>query len=309
MSGKKNGSDASVPAVIEEAPSALVVPDSGNFLAANFSRERLDRFLDELGEGISDAPEDNLVPSIRILQNNSPEVQPGPAQLVGAKASDFLLKNSPIPFVPGSEGFLFVPCFDEHVWCEYRPRREGGGYQGESPEEPKDVEKVYDEREKKTTFVRPNGNEVQETRRRFGLVVTTIGLLKFAVTYKGTGHSEFRAMNTRMSQLLHPTAGRPYPSYAHVWRFTSRFRQKNNFTWYGYEHVCERASTEVEEEAGRAFRTAWKASKVKAVVEDLADEEGRAQIEGTPRGGPPRPAGGVGMEDRPFSPLDAERPF
>src|SRR3972149_2403505 len=65
----------------------------------------------DAGQGISTAPEDNLVPLIYVLQATSPAVKKGdPSRIDGAEAGDFWLRNSSEPIVRGEDGLLFQPC-------------------------------------------------------------------------------------------------------------------------------------------------------------------------------------------------------
>lgn len=77
------------------------------------------------GKGLeSQTVEDQMIPFLSLLQGLSPEVQPGPENVEGAKIGDLL--NSVTKEIYGAS-VEFIPCFMERKVMEWVKRKHGGG--------------------------------------------------------------------------------------------------------------------------------------------------------------------------------------
>ena len=240
--------------------------------------EELPAYLDEAmkhaGEGISKEADDNLVPLASVLQALSPQVdETNPSYVPGAKAGDIFLKSHESPVMKGSEGVLFQPCYNYRDWVEWRTRDTGGGFVMRYPIDPQRKREcpVGDATQKPDgRFVRPNGNEVLETRYVVGFICIGSQGLQFVIPFTSTGHTVARTWNTAMNHRLMPN-GQPWPAYTQVWRLKTRQRKNSKGAWYVLEPAFERMATTAEYARGLKmhddFETGTKA------MEDFESQE------------------------------------
>jgi hypothetical protein len=187
---------------------------------------------------------------IAVLQAQSPACDPDhQAYVPGAERGAFWLKNSPVPIVKGKEGILFIPCAMELAWVEWRPRTAGGGFIAKHKEPPPDAIKVPDPKnQEKMRWVRKsNGNEIIETRYRYGLVVLDgMGLLPFVIPFVSTGHTVCKSWETTMNSLTIPGTTKRYPSFAGCYRLRTKQRTNASGTWHQIDVALERAAKDQE---------------------------------------------------------------
>ena len=187
------------------------------------------------GVGTSQRAEDNLVPMIGVLQAQSPAAdRRNQAYVPGAEPGAFRLKNSPVPVVPGDgEGLKFIPAHFAVYWVEWTPREKGGGFVRRHDSLPKEARKVEDERG--VRFQLPSGNEVQETRYHTGLALLPgRGPMPFVIPFKGSGHTTSRTWQTLMNGVR-TKSGRVAPSFARVYRLSTKQRTNPKGTWFAVE--------------------------------------------------------------------------
>lgn len=110
------------------------------------------------GEGMDNMTSaDQAVPFIRILQALSPEVAKKDSKIEGAASGMFIDSVSN----ELREELIFVPCLTEHLYVEWRPRNQGGGFVGRH-ELHSGVDRQA-RRNEKGKLVLANGNELVET--------------------------------------------------------------------------------------------------------------------------------------------------
>jgi len=192
----------------------------------------LNRMREDAGKGVSTAQEDNLVPLIYILQPLSPQVNKrNPDYIEGAEPGDIWLRNSPNPIVPGDEGVLFQPCYFSKDWVEWVPRESGGGFVGRTEHCPTDVTRVADPKNpNKVRFVRPNGNDVIETRYHAGFVLTGDRALPYIIPMSSSGHTISRNWMFLMNTKMAPGNIKP-PCFASAYRLKTKERSNAAGTW------------------------------------------------------------------------------
>jgi hypothetical protein len=189
----------------------------------------------DAGRGTSQAAEDNLIPLVYVLQGLSPQInRRGPDYIDGAKDGDFWLKGTKTVF-DGDEGFLFQPCYFDKDWVEWVPRIKGGGLVGRYPTCPDDaVETEVESDDKPGTMqkkmVRPNGNEMIETRYHVGYVILPDGsAMPYVIPFKSTGHTVSKQWMVLMNSKQVP--GGSAPSWACLYRLTTKQRTNAAGTW------------------------------------------------------------------------------
>ena len=135
-----------------EESNALTTPSQGGALALPFD------FGEMAGEGMENMTSaDQAVPFIRILQALSPEVAKKDKKVEGAAPGKFIDSVSS----EMHDEIIFVPCLTEHLFVEWRPRNQGGGFVGRH-----DLRSGVDrnaKRNEKGKLILPNGNELVET--------------------------------------------------------------------------------------------------------------------------------------------------
>lgn len=181
---------------------------------------------DYAGAGLRDIDRSEMmIPFLRILQSNSPQVLP-PEQggLAGAR-SGMLLNVATGELWDGARGLAFYPVERDHNYVKYTPRDAGGGFQGI---EAKDSELVLSLTKGKPTFGKltlPDGNEMVETFYLYGVAVPEGGFpQRVMVGFASTQIKRYKAMLMRAAGLVYPGPNgreiRP-PLWAHRWRLRS----------------------------------------------------------------------------------------
>lgn len=205
-----------------------------------WSAETMAELEQYAGAGLSQAPADNLVPLVYLLQKNSPQVDKHDQRcLDGAEAGDIWLRNAEPPVVKGTEGLLFQPCYFEIIWVEWIPRDRGGGFVARHATGPKpDVCPVADavlQRDhanpQRIKWIRPNNNEVIMTRNHIGIVYNEGLEAAFVLPFSSTGHTISRDWMTKMNRRLLPS-GQREPAWASIYRLRSRPRANAMGSWF-----------------------------------------------------------------------------
>lgn len=218
---------------------------------------------------------DFKIPFLEVLQKGSPECEDGnPDQLDGARAgmlhdtvSDRLYQSVTI-----------VPVGRQHVWTEWVPRSEGGGFRGKHQPSSAVVRNAPRKRiEGKETMIRvsPDGNDLVETFYLYAVVLddagAPIGAAVIALTSTKIG--PYQEFNTRLKEFT----GTPprMPLYAFRVRLSTEFetRSKGN----SFNVRLEPAGGKFSESLISPSDPAYLAAKSLAAMVD----EGRATIDPT----------------------------
>jgi hypothetical protein len=216
--------------------------------------------------GLSKSAADNLVPLVYVLQKLSPQVdKSNPQRLANAEPGDIWLRNAATPIIKGEEGMLFQPCHFEISWIEWVPRDRGAGFVARHPADPEKPEKcpVADavlqrdhQNPNRVKYVRPNNNEVVETRNHVGFVLNNGAALPFVIPLQSTGHTISRQWMFDMNSRLLPN-GRSYPTWAHVYRLRTKGRTNAMGNWFILDPVWERWADDAQFHRGTALHEAF----------------------------------------------------
>lgn len=231
--------------------------------------ELLEKMKRDKGKGVSQSASDNLVPLIYILQALSPQVaRRNPEYIEGAEPGSFWLRNAPHPIISGEAGMMCQPCYFFKDWVEWRPRDSGGGFIARWPEFKEDVCPVEDavQREdanRRVKWLRPNGNEVIQTRNHVVRVFTDEGILPYIIPFSSTGHTTSRAW----SQLINSTSGSV--AFAAKYKLTTRERTNPAGTWFAVDVKFDSWAAD-EYDAGLAMYEAFASGEKKAAAPDVA---------------------------------------
>lgn len=225
--------------VNEEEVKGQVVPIRGAMPAA-----LADMMEADAGKGTSQAAEDNMVPLIYILQDQSPQVlKRNPAYIEGAETGCIWLRNAPDPIVKGDVGIDFQPCYFEKDVVEWRDRDTGGGFIARHAfQEGEDIDKlaarlgaekkVDPKNPERFIYIMPGkGNELIETRYHIGHVIRDGQLLPFVIPLSGSGHSVSREWMFKMNAKRTPS-GKPMASFGFVYHLNTRLRKNPSGEWF-----------------------------------------------------------------------------
>lgn len=228
--GAKTAGNAAARATAEEESKAMTIA-GGGALPAHLAG----RMGEVAGKGVSTAQEDNLVPLIYVLQDNSPQCRKkDPAYIEGAEAGKIWMRNAAVPF---ADEIDFQPCFFSKEWVEWVPRSKGGGIVARHPECPKNavLTEVEEDGNVKEVWKLPNGNEVVETRYHSGFVLREgQPPLPYTIPLKSTGHTVSKAWMFMMNSKLLPD-NKKAPSFACVYKLRTVYKTKNNQSWWMFE--------------------------------------------------------------------------
>jgi hypothetical protein len=229
---KKPSSAAAKVPPHQERKGSEVVPIRGGGVPAHLAND-LDKHA---GRGTSQAQEDNLVPLVYILQAQSPQLnRRNPAFIEGSEPGGIWLRNAADPVVPGEKGIIFQPCHFHKDWVEWIPRDKGGGFVARHADIPNDARRTEDpQNPSRVRFVRPNGNEVIETRYHVGLVHRGDDRMPYVIPLTSSGHTVSRTWMQLMNTFRTP-GGKIAPSFARLYRLTTAERTNAAGTWFTWK--------------------------------------------------------------------------
>lgn len=177
-------------------------------------------------EGLS--KDDYIVPFLRILQSNSPQVEGGAAPIVGAKPG-MIFNNVTKELIGGDIGIPFVPVSRDHNYVEYTPRDAGGGFVGIRPLDDGLVQKLLDEQGRFKKLITRDGTELIETYYVFGMAILSDRRLPAVIGFSSTQIKAYKSWMTNADGITIRLAdGREVkpPLFAHRWLLGS-FPDKN----------------------------------------------------------------------------------
>jgi hypothetical protein len=180
------------------------------------------------------------------------------------------LKNTAEPLADGETGVIFQSCHFYKKWVEWIPRENGGGMAGQYDELPDDVEQQRDLKSPNNIqYIRPNGNEVIETRYHPGYLYQGFrwveepsgedpgsyeydSAIPFVVSFSRTGHTVSRGWMFNMNNQVYPkhyggVAGQKAASFAQLYRLTTKERTNASGTWFVFEPNLEGWVTQPED--------------------------------------------------------------
>lgn len=184
------------------------------------------------GATVSRRLEDNVLPLIRLLQTNSPEVNRRNAGYVeGANPGDWYFRDAPKEIVRGEEGFEMQPLYIDHVYVQWKPER--GGFSGNvypfndiPPEAADRIDIDPETGTQRKVKGMPNGDYLEDTIYIYGIVDKRL----WVVPCRSTGLTIARRFNQALSFLL--IEGKELVIFGSTWRFTTRMAQNKKGEWF-----------------------------------------------------------------------------
>lgn len=192
-------------------------------------------FEDDAGKGIEGADNDSYaIPLLKVLQKVSPQCDPdNGAYMEEAKPGDFYntITNE---LYSGSKGVTVIPCYFKHTFIEWVPRDAGGGFVAEhNPTSPD----IADRRRvpNKSIEKLPNGNDIEDTRGHYCLLVKEDGLTETVLLpLTSTQIPVSKKWLTRIGAIRKPkkSGGMFNPSsYSHMYKLTTVVKSNEKGSW------------------------------------------------------------------------------
>lgn len=184
---------------------------------------------DDAGAGFEGTSRDDFtMPFLYILQSNSPIVEQG---LVEAARPGVLLNSASQEMFPADQakqaaGIVFVPCYRQHIFVEWKPNR--GGFVAQHEIDSEVVAKA--KQSGKFGELKVGENDLTETFYIYGLIVKTDGLFEpIVVPFTSTKIKQYKQLMTRVNSIRVQTPGglKQPPLYAHRLRIRT-VRQEND---------------------------------------------------------------------------------
>jgi hypothetical protein len=259
----------------KSAPANTLMPHDE---MAQLPSEFLDVIAQDGSTGISKKAEDNVLPLVRLLQQNSPQAGKRNAAYVDdAEPGDFYFRNAEAEITKGEDGFVFWPLGRHRAWVEWKPNR--GGYAGQHLDVPPDAQERIDidpenGRERKVLGL-PSGNYLEETIYWYGHVSGSLWVIPFSSSGLGVARAFNSALNNLRIKVPLPKGGfeyRPIPLWASVWRFTSVITSNKEHEWFTYKFALLSKIGDKATDERPALMTMDHYQQGKALYTDLASE-------------------------------------
>ena len=192
--------------------------------------------IKDAGAGLENlAPEDLIVPQLKIAQPQSPMVNPHDASYIqGVKVGD-IVNNVTSEYYSGSEGLTVVPVFYRRIFLEFIDRDRGGGLVA-IHDNPSILSQTT--RGEKGQDVLEGGNYVQTTANHYVLIVKGEKTEPVMVAMFSTQLKKSRRWNSIMAGLrLTDESGKTFnpASYSHLYRLSTVPESNSKGDWYGWK--------------------------------------------------------------------------
>lgn len=264
-------------------------------------------FSGDANAGFEKAGRDDLaIPFLTILQGLSPEVKRSEgAYIEGALEGMVLNTVSKEVIDTAKERLVVIPCAYSRAFVEWRVREKGGGFVAEHPDTtPLQHQTTRDERGRD---ILPNGNQLNDTRTFYVLVVDeqngTASPAVLTMTSTQIKKSKQWLMQQNMLKLNNGSGSYTPPMYASRWEVDTVPESNEKGSWFGWKFTHDGYLAGPADPlfvSAKAFYQSVTQGKVKA---DLAKAEGDA----------PASTGNTGQQRRvnpdTGEPMDDDIPF
>ena len=178
--------------------------------------------------------EDMSIPFLRILGNQSPQVDESDGAYVEGAKGGMLYNTVTNTVYSGKEGMLVVPCYYNRRFVEWKPREQGGGYVASYLPTDPIVETVT--RTEKNEEILPNGNLLTNTAQHFVILVDGDQYSRCLITMSSTQLKKSRRWLAQMNGMTAMGKSGPYtlPMMSQFYRLTTVPEQNDLGKWYGW---------------------------------------------------------------------------
>lgn len=219
----------STTAVAERKQTALAMPEAS--------------FEEFGGAGFEGTGRDDMaIPFLAILQSGSPQTKRSDGAYIEGAAEGMLLNTVTNEVIdPTKVDIVVVACAYRRAFVEWRLRENGGGFVAEH--EPDPAMQAECERDDKNRDILPNGNQLNDTRTFYVMILDADGIPSPAViTMTSTQIKKAKQWMMQLNLLkLRKADGSVYtpPMFASKWRVTTVAEQNDKGSWFGwaFEHA------------------------------------------------------------------------
>jgi len=264
---------------------------------------------DDAGSGFENQTSaDVAIPFISIVQSNSAEMNDETFQDKNIKAGQILNRTTGELYIGKPGGFKFIPSYTDHVFVEWIPVDDGGGFVGIHALDSSLVLECQ-ANQPFGKYVVNGGNELVETFYVYGVVVEEGGALTPAVIpFASTNIKAYKdwMFKARAIMLTNPNTGKRFklPLFAHRYTFSTVHVTKGKQSWYKFDAISFDGKDAVE---ARLAPDCIEYAEARGVKEGVASGVLKADEKNADRGQPAKAAqdeipkaGDVGEEDIPF---------
>lgn len=257
-------------------------------------------FSSMAGQGFDNLSRDDLaIPFLTILQSNSPQVKRSDgAYIDGAQEGMLLNTVSKALLDTQSAPVTLVACAYSRAFVEWRTREKGGGYVAEHNEAQGEALLRTCERDEKGRDILPNGNQLNDTRTFYVLVVDADGVPSPAVlTMTSTQIRKSKQWLMQQNMLkLKSADGRAYtpPMFASKWHVKTVAESNEKGSWFGwaFEHAGYFKTTDdpvfqAAMELAKSVKTGATKANHAAAADSIDPETGEIRRGGDQRPEPP----------------------
>lgn len=192
-------------------------------------------FGDDAGAGFEDATRDDFaIPYLSLLQSNSPQVEDG--DMKGGNLFNTVTEEE-------IETATIVPVAREHVFIEFVPRDQGGGFKGRHEPTSEIVRNAKAASTKFGKYTTPEGNDLVETIMVYAVDADT--LAPIVIPIKGTSIKGYKKWWSRLrAHMAQQPDGskRSVPLYANLTRVGSEKTKNEKGSFYLYEFSAANGS-------------------------------------------------------------------
>ena len=189
----------------------------------------------DAGASVSDMTSDDMaLPYLTILQALSPQVQPGKTEYIEGAVASMFYNNVSQDFYDGRKvGVVFVPCYYERKYVEWRSRDDGGGWIGEHDID-SDVLNFTKKDDKGKLVMKETGHQLVESAYHFGLMQDPETKIwsQCVIALKSTGLKVNRRWNNELATTKIPGTELTAPRWLYPYKLTTFLETRKNNSWW-----------------------------------------------------------------------------
>lgn len=199
-------------------------------------------YADYAGAGFENQTSDDYaIPFLQILQALSPQLQENDSLRQG-----MIINTVTGEAWDGKKGIAFVPAYTQHVYVEWRPREQGGGFVGVHEITSDVVARAKAQSSEFGKYYTPDGNELIETFYVYGIALDDDGNASEAViAFSSSKIKKYRGWMTkaRTIQIPLPDGRRiPAPLFAHRYRLRTVSEKNNKGQYFNWDITFDGAN-------------------------------------------------------------------
>lgn len=191
------------------------------------------------------AADDKLIPFLRLIQSNSPQVNPSEAKYIEDAKPGMILNTAT------NELYTMVAmvlCWRDHNYVEYVPRDSGGGFVSIWPVDDDRIPALRAAQGQFGKLKLESGNELSETYYDMGIVIgkkldgTATEPFECVVGYASTQIKKHKQRNSRLESLV----GKPrkFPDFAFRWMLASMPESNKKGKFFGWRIALDGESAQ-----------------------------------------------------------------